>query len=247
MTSPTSRLRAAVRAWLRPPRKLKITGTGRTYLVVTMGVGLGALNTGNNLLYLVLGLLLSLIVVSGILSERSLKGLHVRRIGAEGAWAGEPFAFRWALQREAGLAFALSVTELGGAVEGAAFISILEPGPETVVRADALAPRRGPLSLTGIAVTTTFPFGLFAKTREYDAADVLLVYPRRVPSRPTPTGLEQGPPGDSGDPRKNDGSGDVLGLRELVDGEDARRIHWLKSATAGKWLKILRERDERRA
>jgi hypothetical protein len=79
---------ARLRRWLRPPRTLRITRTGRTYLVLTLGVGFGALNTGNNLLYLVLGLLLSLIVVSGVLSERCLRGLRVKRLGTESAFAG---------------------------------------------------------------------------------------------------------------------------------------------------------------
>ncbi|HZN92979.1 MAG TPA: DUF58 domain-containing protein, partial [Myxococcales bacterium] len=69
------------RRWLRPPRTLKTTRTGRTYLVLTLGVGFGALNTGNNLLYLLLGLLLSMIVLSGVLSERALRDLQVRRVG----------------------------------------------------------------------------------------------------------------------------------------------------------------------
>lgn len=239
--------RMRLRVWFRPPRRLKVTRTGRTFLVVVFGVGLGALNTGNNLLYLVLGLLLSLIVVSGILSERSLRGLTVRRIGAEAAWAEEPFAFRWAVRRDKGQSFALQLSEMGGALAGEGFIPILDAGEEVVVRSDVVADKRGPLKLHGVAVTTTFPFGLFAKTREYDFADVLLVYPRRVPSKVPPNTLEQGPLGEVGDPRRSDGSADVLGLRELLDGEDARRVHWLKSAAAGKWLKVLREREERRA
>ena len=38
--------------WSGPRRRLKITRIGRTYLFITLGVGLAALNTGNNLLYL---------------------------------------------------------------------------------------------------------------------------------------------------------------------------------------------------
>ena len=57
---------------------------GRTYLVVTFGVGLGALNTGNNLLYLVLGLLLAMVVASGVLSERCLRYL------SSAGWAPSP-------------------------------------------------------------------------------------------------------------------------------------------------------------
>ncbi|HLM48690.1 MAG TPA: DUF58 domain-containing protein, partial [Myxococcaceae bacterium] len=43
-----------------------------------------------------------------------------------------------------------------------------------------------------------------------------------------------------------DGTGDVAGLRELGENEDARRVHWLKSASAGKLLRVEREREERR-
>ena len=43
-------------------------------------IGVGAINTGNNLLYLLLGMMLGLIIVSGILSERVLKKVTVRRL-----------------------------------------------------------------------------------------------------------------------------------------------------------------------
>ena len=84
--------------WLRAkwkfPRTMVITRAGRTYLVITIGVGLGALNTGNNLLYLVLGFLLSLIIASGVLSERCLQQLRIRRVLPETASAGQPFPIR---------------------------------------------------------------------------------------------------------------------------------------------------------
>src|SRR5207237_7934350 len=118
---------ARLRWWFRPPRTLTITRMGRTYLVITIGVGLGALNTGNNLLYLLLGLLLSMIVVSGVLSERCLRSLEIRRLGTDAAFAGEPFAFRYALARRSGAAYALVVSEVGADLEGSAKVPHL-PG-----------------------------------------------------------------------------------------------------------------------
>ena len=53
----------------RPPRKLKFTREGKFFVGITLGVGFAAINTGNNLLYLLLGMLLSLIVLSGVMSE----------------------------------------------------------------------------------------------------------------------------------------------------------------------------------
>jgi uncharacterized protein (DUF58 family) len=47
--------------------------------VIIFGIGFAALNTGNNLLYLVLSLMLSFLTLSGVLSESALRGIQVRR------------------------------------------------------------------------------------------------------------------------------------------------------------------------
>ena len=239
---------ARLRRWLRPPRTLRITRTGRTYLVLTLGVGFGALNTGNNLLYLVLGLLLSLIVVSGVLSERCLRGLRVKRLGTESAFAGEPFAYRWSLEKEDGPAFALSIAESDPELEGQATLAVLEPGRPVAARGELIAPRRGIRRLTGIRVTTTYPLGLFAKSRTYDGDHVLVVYPRRRPARGALPSDSPADPGDAaGVPARGEGAGDIYGMVEQREGDDARRIHWMKSAAAGRLVRTTREREERRS
>ncbi|MFL5352524.1 DUF58 domain-containing protein [Archangium sp.] len=246
MSPPPASWWRRLKAALRPPRTLKVTGMGRTYLVVTFGVGLGALNTGNNLLYLVLGLLLSVIILSGVLSERCLRDLKVRRVGTDGAFAGEPFAFRWGVTRQKGHAFALTFSEEDSPLSGQGGVGYLPAGVEHVVRADLTAPRRGPVKLTGVRITTTWPLGLFAKTRVLPLEGTLLVYPRRGFGCADPGEAAVGHVGEANNPHRQDGTGDVAGLRELGEHEDARRVHWLKSASAGKLLKVEREREERR-
>ena len=53
---------------------LRPTRAGWLFFVIIFGVGFAALNTGNNLLYLVLALMLSFLVLSGLLSESALRG-----------------------------------------------------------------------------------------------------------------------------------------------------------------------------
>lgn len=72
-------LSAQIRRLLRPPRILRPTRAGWIFLGIILGVGFAALNTGNNLLYLVLALMLSFLVLSGVLSESALRGVRVRR------------------------------------------------------------------------------------------------------------------------------------------------------------------------
>src|SRR5260221_6301451 len=85
------RPRRATPAWRRT---LKFTRLGRWYTALTVGIGLAAINTGNNLLFLVLGLLLASIVVSGILSEQTLRLVRVERRFPSGAAAGQAPAIR---------------------------------------------------------------------------------------------------------------------------------------------------------
>ncbi len=68
-----------LRRWLKPPRKIRATSTGKFVLLFTVVLGVAAVNTGNNLLYLILGSMFGLISASGILSERAMKGLQVER------------------------------------------------------------------------------------------------------------------------------------------------------------------------
>ena len=84
-----ARLPATIRRWLKPPRILRPTRPGWLFLLIILGVGFAALNTGNNLLYLVLSLMLSFLVLSGVMSESALRGITVRR-----RLPGEVFAGR---------------------------------------------------------------------------------------------------------------------------------------------------------
>src|SRR5439155_1007210 len=83
--------RARLRRWWRPPRRLQFTREGKYFVGITIGVGFAAINTGNNLLYLLLGMMLSLIIASGIMSEVSLRGLKVVRQPPSRLHARRPF------------------------------------------------------------------------------------------------------------------------------------------------------------
>jgi uncharacterized protein (DUF58 family) len=75
---------------LKAPRTLSFTRAGRYLVLLTLGVGFGAINTGNNLLFLLLGMMLSLIIASGILSEAVLRHLDAVRLLPDRLFAGRP-------------------------------------------------------------------------------------------------------------------------------------------------------------
>ncbi len=80
------------RLWRNAPRQLRFTRAGRVVVGLALATGFAAINTGNNLLFLAWGLVLSGIVVSGVLSELALRGLVVNGLVPRDARAQLPFA-----------------------------------------------------------------------------------------------------------------------------------------------------------
>ncbi|HVN38661.1 MAG TPA: DUF58 domain-containing protein [Myxococcota bacterium] len=240
-----------LRRWLRPPRRLRPTGAGWSFFAFTFGVGFAALNTGNNLLYLVLALMLAFLVLSGVLSESALRGIEVRRRLPAELFAGRPARVALEIhnaQRRAA-AFAVVVedraadADLGDCATGRCVALRIAPGA-CEVRSYAFTPeRRGALCFEGFVVSTRFPFGLFSKSRVLEVPDEVLVYPsvsRLAPPR------EDAVTSAGGDrPLPRDGAGDVAdGLRDREVADPARRIHWRASARAQRLLVRRRAGDE---
>lgn len=234
-------------AVLRPPRRLKFTREGWYYFFFTLGVGTAALNTGNNLLFLVLGLQLTAIVVSGILSELALQRLEVTRELPRDPAAREPFTVRYRVVNRK--RFWPSLTILIGE-KSAPFGKVrapllaVGPGESATASMSCEVPWRGRYELDEITLSTRFPFGLFEKERDLAVAGTLWVLPARVKAaeRRAKGGYRDGerPEGRAGH------GAEFLGLRELTAGDDRRQVHWLKSASAGRLLAIEREREQKR-
>ena len=63
------------------PRKLSFSREGKVVVLISIGLGFAAVNTGNNLLYMVFGLSLALILISGFLSEYNIRSIVHGRMG----------------------------------------------------------------------------------------------------------------------------------------------------------------------
>ena len=189
-----------IRLFLRAPRRLRPTRAGWMFLLINLGVGFAALNTGNNLLYLVLSLLLAFLTLSGLLSESALRGIEIRRTLSSEIYAGtdNPVLLEVRNFQRKVPAFAIVVEDRCRSprpddvgieddwrltsdrdlpVMGRVFA--LRVGPEcTEVRTYALHPElRGELRFHSFRVSTRFPFGLFLKSRTIHAPDTALVFP----------------------------------------------------------------------
>src|SRR5512146_1885026 len=210
---PTTRVGRLLRSF-RPPRKLKFTREGKYFLGITLGVGFAAINTGNNLLYLLLGMLLSLIILSGILSEISLRDLTVvRRLPAR-AQVGRPHLVEIEVfnHKTRVPSYAIEVEDLraGQPADKRCFFLKISPKSAQVAAYRRTPAKRGRDRHVGFRIATRFPFGLFEKSREVPAEGELIIYPAVDPVQ-----LPAMPPGRhvGGDVSYGRGHGDdYLGL-----------------------------------
>jgi len=75
-----------------------VTRVGVVYVLVTLVIGIAALNTGNNLLYIVVAAMLAAILVSGVVSAWVLRWLRLEVRLPEHVFAGRPVRGRIVLQ-----------------------------------------------------------------------------------------------------------------------------------------------------
>jgi len=237
---------ARLRRRLRPPRRLRFTREGRIIVVLAVGVGFAAINTGNNLLYLLLGWLLSFIIASGILSEMTLKKLAVERRPPPRVYANEPFLMEVVIEngKPNRASFSIEVEDLMGAtpLDKRCYFLKIPAGKSQRTSYRHTFVRRGLYTLAGYRLATKFPFALFRKSRDVDAPVEVLVYPARVAvPRPPPRSLARGDTTANRLGRR----GEFFGLRERRPGDDHRDVHWRSSARTGRLL--VREYEDEHA
>jgi uncharacterized protein (DUF58 family) len=220
---------------------LRFTREGRYLVAITLGVGFAAINTGNNLLYLFLGMLLSMIIVSGVLSEQTLRGLRVTRQIPRQVHAGRPFLTGITLGNDKRRlpSFSVQVEDLveGRPAAKKCYFLKVPAGARQQTSYRTEFSRRGRYRYEALQLGTRFPFAFFIKTRQVAAPAELLVLPRLLPLGHLP--LEaQALLGALSRPRRGDGR-EFHGLRDYRAGDDARDIHWKRSAREARL--VLRE------
>lgn len=228
-------------------RRFRVTREGKLFLLTTLGLGVAAVNTGNNLLFLVLGLLLSLLLLSGILSDLALYRLEIRPTPPRRAFAGSPCATavvvrnhkRWA----ASYALRFGPPERaapGDHPGGSAYLLKVPPAAERTTAITFTPPRRGWMALDELVVGTSHPFGLIEKRVRIADATRLLVFPALVPSgRRLEVEALARLRADRVLERRGRGT-ELAGLREWAHGDEVRGIHWMRSAALGRL--VTRER-----
>lgn len=244
------------RARLRPPvawrygyRTLRLTPEGVRFLVLTVALGVAAINTGNNLLYLLLAMMLSLIVVSGVLSEKCLRGLAIIFRIAPHVFAGHATTvmLRMTNEKPHFPSFSLKITEIISGANTVLPAQILHLPPHATVSQSyqLLFPRRGSYKIKGIRLSTRFPFGLFQKAAILPVSTEVVAYPNPHPLPESVVRDLKSMGHDRETPRRGIGTG-LYNLRDYQVGDDSRSVHWKTSARHSRLIVKETEAEDHR-
>lgn len=228
------------------PRSLSVTREGKFFIGILLVIGVAAINTGNNLLYLVVATLLSLIIISGIMSESTLRGLKATRSFPPHIYRGSPANVTLTAANPKkylpSFSFFLKETETERLNAEAAYFLKLGAGGKSSRTARYTFNTRGVVKLESVEITTRFPFGLFLKGKKDIVGDEALVYPSVKAIKKNIAAETARTAGETRVPRRGEGAG-LYALREYGLSDDARHIHWRSAAKASRLLIKEFEKD----
>lgn len=248
---PTLAKRTPLR-WIGYRMEYRVTRQGWIYMIGIILVALAALNTGNNLLFLILATLIASILMSGILSWITLAGVELRLQLPEHIFAGQAVRARVELKNEKLTLPSFSLLVEGTAKKDAVGAALLEtpvyfpylPKQESIGQSvPMLFPKRGVYRQEAFRIVTRFPFGFLQKARKLDLPAEALVYPS---VEPTEEFLEVRPGIQGAMESLARGRGqDLYALRDYLPNDSARLVHWKATARSGSLMvrEFAREDD----
>ncbi len=217
-------------------RTFQVTREGGGFIVLLFGVGLGAVNSGNNLLYLILAMCCSFIAVSGVLSEQAFKGISVQASLPKTIYPEDSYPLNLKISNSKKIipSYSLHVEfplDPRGRYRIGPSAYVYQLPPQSSVDRSLIFTglQRGPARIPSVHLKTSFPFGFFVKTKTLPIHLETLIFPIiKEVILPSPEEYFQegeGTIGLAGD--------DLYSIREYQPGDPMAAVHWKSSAKTG--------------
>ena len=220
---------------------LDFSGTGLMYCCMMVFMGVAALNSQANLLFGVFGLMIGVLLISGIISRAVLRRLSVRRELPPHGVVGQPMRVTYEITNGKKHWPSLSVTliELDG-VQGfvaqpQCYLLHAAPGMTARIPVEFTAKRRGLYEFDHYQLATSFPFGFVKRAVPGRQKDLIEIYPALAKVDRRLLGLCRSADTSGAPMRPRPGGADEFyGVKEHRPGDNPRWIYWRRSAHTNK-------------
>ena len=207
---------------------MKISKSGALYVIVTLLIGFAAVNTGNNLLFLVVSGLLAFMSVTGLAGMYNIKKLIPDIQPPDEIYAGIPAPFRLSVKNSKLLlpSFLVSLEYHTGQT------LVFPVVPNNTTRTDTILltfNRRGTVPVGRITISSPYPVGFFRRYWSFDSADTVTVFPSPIATLLSGSG-DESPATGAGLRRERGLSGELERIYPYSGSEPLRMIHWKHSA-----------------
>ena len=226
---------------VRRKPSLDFSVTGLVYCSMMMFMGLAAINSQANLLFGVFGLMIGILLVSGVVSRVVLRKMDIQRVLPELAVVGQPttITYRFTNSKRFWPTFSVTLGELDGAEaftrQPVSYLLHAAPNTTATVLIEVMPKRRGLHELARFQLSTSFPFGFIKRAVEREEKDAVLIYPALGHVDPKLLTLCRSADTTGATMRPREGGTDEFyGVKEYRQGDNPRWIYWRRSARTGK-------------
>lgn len=210
---------------------IKINKAGWIYIVLTILIGFAAVNTGNNLIYLIASALLSYMLVSGIFGRHNLKGVDLDLDVPEEVFAKTeiPVSVRLLNQKRVMPAFLINAA-VG---EHHALFPFAAGGAEAKRYCNMQFGSRGEHLIENAYVYSVFPFNFFTRYRRLKKTFKMIVLPRPQPCETLFLHEQRSRSRGEASTLTVGYDSDIISIRDYNSGDPLKYINWKSTAKTG--------------
>ncbi len=215
-------------------KTIKFTREGKRFFIAVLLIGFTSFSTGNNLIYLLLSLMLSISLISFIAAFINLRGLSLEVDFREPLYANMPFDLDISYRNRKPIP-SYSVTLLfPSGISGQLYTPVIKRGDFRKIFHDVVIGSRGRFHLHDFRLSTGFPFIFMYISRSVAFKKDLLVYPELIDVSSL-FGILQSSVSERETSKKGQ-DGDFIFSREYIYGEESRNIDWKATAKTRKTM-----------
>jgi uncharacterized protein (DUF58 family) len=223
---------------------MKPSREGKRFFLATFLIAVAAFNTGNNLIYLILSMMLSIIVLSIAVLKFNMKGLVLKVSQSRPVFANSPSDIDIALTNNKKKAHSYSINVTMAQVKGAVYFPEISGSSYALRTASVLYNKRGVYGYGDFFIGSGFPFIFLTKKILCNISDKVIVYPEiKNIDEIAPELTDEVFALLRQDVIKGE---EPAVIREFRYGDDRRKIHWKASAKTAKLMVMESAAEEPR-